>query len=426
MGNGIKSFGDLKISPLILKALADLGFTSPTAIQEKVIPRINAGHDLIAIAPTGTGKTAAYLIPVLSKLKFPQGDHPRALILVPTRELTLQVEKMAGDLARYMSLRSLAVYGGTGIKNQAAEISKGQDILIATPGRFMDIYLMGELFTKNFNTLVLDEADKMMDMGFLPQLNRILEVIPARKRQNILLSATFPDKVQKLSDDFLKFPQKIEIRPQGSTAESIDQYFYRVPNLKTKINLLEFLLNDHEAFNKVIIFTKTKVTANDVYKFIKRKIDQNVRVIHANKDQNARINAINSFREGDTRILVSTDVTARGIDVDMVSHVINFDVPVIHEEYVHRIGRTGRAMASGESITFVTKPDEHHLLGIEKLIRGKINERKIPAEVEVTPTEAWEKKKMEQEEDLIKRKLDPDFKGAFHRKSPKNRRDRSS
>jgi ATP-dependent RNA helicase RhlE len=422
MGNGIKSFEELKINPSILKALTDLGFLNPTEIQTEVIPRITAGQDVIAIAPTGTGKTAAYLIPLMSKLNFRQGEHPRALILVPTRELTLQVQKMTEDLASYLDLRCLAIYGGTGIKNQIEAIAGGLDILIATPGRFMDIYLQGGLFTRQINTLVLDEADKMMDMGFLPQLNRILEVIPSRKRQNILLSATFSGKVQQLSEDFLNFPQKVEVRPQGSTAETIEQYYYSVPNLKTKINLLEYFLNDRERCNKVIIFTKTKTTANDIYKFIRRKIDQQVRVIHANKDQNTRLNAINSFRDGDTRILVSTDVTARGIDVSHVSHVFNFDVPPVHEEYVHRVGRTGRASAYGESITFVTDPDLYHLKSIEKIIGQKIPRRQIPVEVEIAVTESWEQKKMDREMDLIKRKTDPEFLGAFHRKKAKNRR----
>ncbi len=422
MINVKKSFEDLKIDRLMLQALDDLKITDPTPVQEKVIPMIRAGHDLIAIAPTGTGKTAAYIIPVLSKLKYQEGNDPRVLILAPTRELAIQLNKMAMDLGKYLNLRILVIYGGTGMKDQLLKISSGVDILIATPGRFMDLYRQGAIQTKYINTLVLDEADKMMDMGFLPQLNRILEVIPARKRQNLLFSATFSDKVQRLSEEFLEFPLKIEIKPQGTTAESIDQYFYKVPNLKTKINLLQYLLSEREIFKKVIIFTKTKETANDVYKFIKRKIDPEVRVIHANKGQNTRINAINAFKEGDVRVLVSTDLTARGIDVSQVSHVINFDVPLIYEEYVHRIGRTGRAHETGESITFVNRPDEYHLSNIEKLIRAKIHERKIPGSIEIAETESWEKKIMDSEIDRIKRKLDPDYKGSFHQKKPKNKR----
>jgi ATP-dependent RNA helicase RhlE len=421
MTNVRKSFEELKVIPPLLKALEDLNFPEPTPVQEKVIPRIRAGHDLIAIAPTGTGKTAAYLIPVLTKLKFQEAGDPRALILVPTRELAIQINKMTLELGKYLNLRTVVIYGGVGVKNQLQEINKGVDLLVATPGRFMDLYREGAFQTRNITMLVLDEADKMMDMGFMPQLNKILEVLRAKKRQNLLFSATFSEKVQKLSGEFLEFPQKIEIKPQGTVAESINQYFYSVPNLKTKINLLQYLLTNREIFKKVIIFTKTKETANDVYKFILRKIDPGVRVIHANKGQNTRINTINAFRDGKINILVSTDLTARGIDVSQVSHVINFDVPLIYEEYVHRIGRTGRARESGESITFVNWPDEYHLSEIEKLIRSKITEKTLPREIEIAETEPWEKKKMDREMDRIKRKLDPKYKGAFHQKKPKNR-----
>jgi len=420
MTDKLKSFSDLKLSAPILDALKDLDLNTPTKIQEKAIPLIRAGHDFIGIAPTGTGKTAAYIIPLLLKLKFSQGKHARALILVPTRELVIQVKKMFDDLGKNQSLRHIAIFGGKGIKNQIHQIREGIDVLIATPGRFLDIYLRGEIYTKNLNTLILDEADKMMDMGFLPQLHRILEVIPTKKRQNLLFSATFPDRVQRLSEDFLAFPQKVEINPQGTSAETIDQFFYKTPNLKTKINLLSYLLSDNQVFNKVIIFTKTKETANNIYKFIHRKLDKNVTVIHANKGQNTRINAINSFKEGNIRILVSTDVTSRGIDVSMVSHVINFDVPLVYEDYVHRIGRTGRAYQTGVSITFVTLPDEYHLENIEKIIRKKIPEKKIPKDVFISETEPLEKKKLEIELDKIKRKLDPTFKGAFHPKKIKN------
>ncbi len=416
-----KSFKDLKVTAPILEALDDMDLHTPTLIQEKAIPLIRAGHDFIGIAPTGTGKTAAYIIPLLLKLKFADGIHARALILIPTRELVLQVKKMLNDLSKNQSLRYVAIFGGTGIKKQIHLIREGLDILIATPGRFLDIYQRGEIYTKNLNTLILDEADKMMDMGFLPQLHRVLEVIPAKKRQNLLFSATFPERVQKLSDDFLAFPQKVEISPQGTTAETIEQSYYKTPNLKTKINLISYLLKNTMVFNKVIIFTKTKETANNIYKFIHRKIDKNVSVIHANKDQNTRINAINSFKDGLVRILVSTDVTARGIDVTMVSHVINFDVPLIYEDYVHRIGRTGRAHQTGESITFVTLPDEYHLANIERIIRKKIPEKKIPENVPVLETEPIEKKALAIELDKIKRKLDPTFKGAFHRKKSKNK-----
>jgi ATP-dependent RNA helicase RhlE len=415
-----KSFHNLKLTKQIFLALEDLGFTAPTPVQEKVMPQAVAGHDLFGIAPTGTGKTAAFIIPLLMKLKYAQGDHPRALILAPTRELAIQIDEDISRLAKYYDLRHISVYGGTGIKNQIERISEGVDIITATPGRFLDLYYRGHLYPRSIKTMVLDEADKMMDMGFKDQINNILEVIPPKNRQNLLFSATLPPEVEELSYEFLEFPVKIEVQPQSTAASTIDQCFYRTPNLKTKINLLEYLLEKKDDLTRVLIFTKTKETANNIFKFIRRKIDDSSRVIHANKSQNTRLNAINSFKKGDIRILVSTDVTARGIDVTEVSHVINFDVSLVYEDYIHRIGRTGRASKTGESITFVTEPDYYHLQQIEKIIRQNIPERPLPSGLKVEVTEKWEKELAERELDRIKRKLNPEYKGAFHKKKPRN------
>jgi ATP-dependent RNA helicase RhlE len=279
----------------------------------------------------------------------------------------------------------------------------------------MDLYLKGELPVKQIKTLVIDEADRMMDMGFWNQLRKIFEVIP-RKRQNLLFSATFSDKIEKLSADFLEFPVKIEITPQATTARQVEQVMYYLPNLKTKINFLEYLLQDKEKFNRVMVFTRTKANANDIYKYLDRKGLGSVRVVHSNKDQNTRINAVNEFKEGNLRILVTTDVTARGIDVTKVSHVINFDVPILYEDYVHRIGRTGRAFQEGNAITFVTKAEEYHVKKIEKLIREKIPVKDLPKDLEVTKTSFEESQAMAREIDQQKRKENPDFKGAFHDK----------
>jgi ATP-dependent RNA helicase RhlE len=396
-----------------------MGFEYPSPVQEKVIPKVLAGHDLFGIAPTGTGKTAAFIIPLLMKLKFPEGVHPRALILAPTRELAIQIDHDISKISAYYDLRHVCIYGGTGIKTQSTKILEGVDIITATPGRFLDLYQREYLFPRLIKTMILDEADKMMDMGFKKQINRILEIIPPKKRQNLLFSATLPPEVEELAYDFLEFPVKVEIEPQGTTASTIDQCYYKTPNLKTKINLLEYLLRNSDRFKRVIIFTKTKETANNIYKYIQRKVDANSRVIHANKSQNSRLNAINAFREGEVRILVSTDVSARGIDISEISHVINFDVPLIYEDYIHRIGRTGRANRTGESITFVTDPDSHHLKEIEKIIRQKIAEKPFPEGVKVEVTEKWEKSLTDRELDKIKRKLNPEFKGAFHRKKRK-------
>jgi ATP-dependent RNA helicase RhlE len=409
------TFEQFKLNRQLLDAVKEAGFSVPTDIQQKAIPVILGGQEVIGIAQTGTGKTAAYLLPVLMKVKYAQGTDPRAVILVPTKELTLQIGEHAAQLAKHTDLRLLSLYGGVGIKLQIEAIKKGVDILITTPGRFMELYLQKELTTKLIKTLVIDEADRMMDMGFLNQIRKIIDVLP-RKRQNLLFSATFSEKVEKLSADFLEFPVKIEITPQSTPARQVEQVQYHVPNLKTKINFVEYLLQDREEFNRVMIFTRTKSNADAVSKYIERKQLGPVRVVHSNKSQNTRINAVNEFKEGGLRVLVTTDVTARGIDVTKVSHVINFDVPILYEDYVHRIGRTGRAFQEGKAITLVTKAEEYHIEKIEKLIREKITEKTLPAEIEIAKTSFEEKQEMARDIDQRKRRDDPDFKGAFHEK----------
>jgi ATP-dependent RNA helicase RhlE len=409
------SFENFNLNKQLLNAIADLGFDKPTEIQEKCIPIVLSGQEVIGIAQTGTGKTAAYMLPLLMKIKFAQGTEPRAVILAPTKELTIQLAEHAKLLAKYTDLRILPIYGGVGPKTQIEQIQAGVDILIATPGRFTEIYLKGELPTKSIKMLVLDEADRMMDMGFMPQLRKIFEVIP-RKRQNLLFSATFNERVEQLSTEFLEFPVKVAITPPATTARQVEQSLYYVPNLRTKISFLEYLLQDKETFNRVMIFTRTKEHADNVFGYLERKDFGPIRVIHSNKGQNSRINAVNEFKEGKLRILVSTDVTSRGIDVVNVSHVINFDVPVVYEDYVHRIGRTGRAFQNGIAITLVNKAELYHIEKIEELIREKIPVKELPAEVEVSNTPFQERQDMAREIDNQKRKENPDFKGAFHEK----------
>jgi ATP-dependent RNA helicase RhlE len=415
------TFEDLKLNRQLLNAIAEAGYQEPTEIQQKAIPLILAGHDLLGIAQTGTGKTAAYTLPLLMKLKYAQGSTPRALILAPTRELCLQIKENVQVLAKYTDLRVVAVFGGKGIKPQLEEVKQGVDILIATPGRFMDIYFTNELATKEIRTLVLDEADRMMDMGFMPQIRKILEIIPAKKRQNLLFSATMPEKVIKLSEEFLEFPMRVEITPQATPAETVEQFLYEVPNFRTKIELLQYFLTQ-ENCQKVIIFTKTKENANNIYKFVARKFgEENVKVIHANKDQNARLNAIETFKNDEIRILVATDVAARGIDISHVSHVINFDVPILYEEYVHRIGRTGRAKHTGIAITFANEAEMYHISKIEQIIKMSIPKATIPAEVKIYETPFEEKQAIARQIDAQKRKENPDFQGTFHEKKHKKR-----
>ncbi|WP_306644165.1 DEAD/DEAH box helicase [Sanyastnella coralliicola] len=412
------NFEELGIKRQFLNALEDMGITTPTEIQEKSIPRVRSGQDLIGIAQTGTGKTAAYVLPVLGHLRYAQDNAPRCLILVPTKELVIQVSDHTRRMANYTDLRVVSLYGGIGPKAQMAEVEAGCDIIVATPGRFMEIYLKGSIVVKKLKYLVLDEADRMMDMGFMPQLRQILEVIP-RKRQNLLFSATFPPRVEKLSEEFLLWPQRVEVTPESTPVETVEQVFYRVPNFRTKLNLLTQLLEDFEEFKRVIIFSRTKDYAENISRYLDRLDLGEVRVIHSNKGQNSRLNAMDDFRTGDVRILVSTDVSARGIDIPEVSHVINFSVPRDYLDYVHRIGRTGRAFKAGKAITFVDPAETYHLKKIEGIIRMQVPSVELPENLEVLETTKQEKQEQAREIDHQKRKEDPNYKGAFHDKKRK-------
>jgi ATP-dependent RNA helicase RhlE len=408
----IDSWQKFRLNKQFVQAIEALQFRIPTEIQTKCIPLLMGGQQVIGIAQTGTGKTAAYLLPVLYKLRYSQGPEPRALILVPTKELVVQVEKQAHQLAQFTDLRIAALYGGVGPKTQIENIQKGTDLLIATPGRFLELYLRREIPTRLIKTLVIDEADRMMDMGFMPQLRKIFEVIPD-KRQNMLFSATFPTKVEKLAQEFLDFAVRVEITPQATASSQVSQEVYEVPNLRTKINFLAALLGRPE-FTRVMVFTRTKEVADNVTKFIERKGLGPVRVVHSNKGQNSRINAVNEFKAGNLRVLVATDVAARGIDVENVSHVINFDVPVQYEDYVHRIGRTGRALHVGTAITLANPAERYHVGKIEGVIRERIPRKKLPATIPVEETTREEAQEIAREIDRQKRKEDPTFQGAFH------------
>lgn len=408
------SFDNFKLNKQLFEAIREAGYSKPTPIQDKAIPLALAGHDVLGIAQTGTGKTAAYVLPILMKVKYAQGMHPRALVLAPTRELVLQIEAVFLQLSKYTDLRIVSLYGGLGPKTQIEKVQAGADIIVATPGRFLELYSRGDLLLKEIKTMVMDEADKMMDMGFLPQIKAILEVIPV-KRQNLLFSATFSKRVEEISYEFLEFPERVEIDRQATTAVTVSQIKYFVPNLKTKILLLEHLLKD-ESFKRVMVFTKSRSNAEAVFKYLEKRAEGIIRVIHANKGQNTRINAMDEFKSGEVRILVTTDVAARGLDIGMVSHVINFDVPLIYEDYVHRIGRSGRAENEGAAITFINPAEAYHFGRIQEIIRMEVPEAEIPVEIEVPETPFAEKQAYEREIDNQKRKADPDFKGAFHEK----------
>jgi len=415
------TFDKFGIGKSILKALDEIGFHEATPVQELAIPVIKSGQDILGIAQTGTGKTAAYLIPILMKLVKAEGEDPRALILVPTRELAIQVGEDIEELTQYTNIRSAAVFGGIGWTKHAELVKPGVDIVVATPGRLWDLYTIGALRLKKIKTLVIDEADRMLDMGFMPQLNQLFEVIPP-KRQNLLFSATFSDKVELISNEFLTFPARVEVAPSATTVDKVEQYFYRLPNFRSKLNLINFLLTDTETYKRVIIFCATKENAELVFKVLDRKTEGEVRVLHSNKAQNTRINAIQSFKEGNVRVLISTDVSARGIDVSMISHVINFDLPTNYEDYVHRIGRTARANHDGVAISFLKPDEEFHLANIEKLIRMEITELPVPEKVELVVSSRSEIQEIAREMDRQKKLEDTGFKGAFHEKKPRRKK----
>lgn len=411
-----QKFEDFNFNKQLLEAISDAGYVTPTPIQQKAIPPIMSGQDVMGIAETGTGKTAAFVLPLLMKLKYAQGEHPRALILSPTRELAMQIAEHVALMGKYTDLRTVVLYGGVGPKAQIEALGRGVDIIVSTPGRFLDLYLASHIMPRSLKYFVMDEADKMMDMGFIGKLHRILEVVP-RKRQNLLFSATMSALVHQIAGDFLEFPTVVEASEQATPARTVKQSIYYVPNLRTKINLLRYLLEDEEAFRRVIVFCRTRVTADQVSAYLSRIYGQDqVRVIHANKGQNTRINSMAAFKAGEIRILVATDVAARGIDVSEVSQVINFDVPIVTADYVHRIGRTGRALNVGEAITFCDPAEVYTVRDVEKLIRQQIPVSELPTEVQVEETGYEEKQRIAREIDQQRRKENPDFKGAFHEK----------
>ena len=397
--------------------VAECGFAQPTEIQRRCIPAITGGQQVIGIAQTGTGKTAAYLLPVLLKLRFRQLDIPRAVVLAPTKELVIQIAQHAKALAAYTDLRICPLYGGIGPKAQLEELAQGIDLIVSTPGRFMELYLKEGIPTKSINTLVIDEADRMMDLNFMPQLRKILEVLPT-KRQNLLFSATFSPRVDRMAQEFLDFPVKIEVTPQATAAKMVKQHQIAVPNFRTKINLLSHWLSE-DTWSRVIVFTRTREAADNIAKYLERTGMGPIRAIHANKGQNSRINAVREFADGSVRILVATDVASRGIDIEKVTQVINFDVPVVYDDYIHRIGRTGRAFNTGESYTMVSPADEYHMGKIESLIKEKVGRIKIPSGVTIENTSFEESQEMARAIDLQRRKENPEYQGAFHERKKK-------
>jgi len=365
------TFSDLNLSKPILNALGDIGITTPTAIQEKVFSTIMSGKDVVGIAQTGTGKTFAYLLPLLRLWKFTKSPQAQILIIVPTRELVAQVVAEAQKLSTYMNVVTVGVYGGTNIRVQKAAVAQGVDIVVGTPGRLVDLMLDGVLKTNLIKRLVIDEVDEMLHLGFRTQLTNILDFLP-EKRQNLMFSATMIPEVEHIIDMFSDFYQKIETAPSGAPLENIEQQLYLVPNFNSKANLLELLANEKAEMTKILVFASTKKMADALYERLALTYEDGIGVIHSSKSQNTRFNAVNKFQSGEYRFLIATDIIARGLDVSGVTHVINFDLTDTAEKYIHRIGRTGRAEEVGTAISFVSPEEEEYKLQIEVLMNLEI------------------------------------------------------
>ena len=416
------TFRDLNLNTPLHNAIDDLGFETPTPIQTESFNVVASGKDVVGIAQTGTGKTFAYMLPILKNLKYSTQDNPRVLVLVPTRELVVQVVNEIEKLSKYINNRVLGVYGGTNINTQKQAVAQGLDIIVATPGRLYDLAVSRVLQLKSIQKLVIDEVDVMLDLGFRHQLMNIFDILPPR-RQNIMFSATMTTDVDALITDFFINPSKISIAVSGTPLENITQQRYNIPNFYTKVNLLEEILHDKETFSRVLIFVAYKRMADRLFDKLEELFPSETCVIHSNKTQNYRLRSIEQFREGTNRLLVATDVMARGLDIDDVSHVINFDTPDYPENYMHRIGRTRRAERKGVTILLSTEKEQESRERIEELMKMKINILDIPEYVEVS------KELIEEERNVIKehhnqtKRRDEDAPGpAFHEKSEKNQK----
>ena len=364
-------FNELGLIPSILKAVNEKGYIEPSPIQEKAIPLILKRKDVLASAQTGTGKTAGFTLPLLQILsKNINSSHKkiRALILTPTRELAAQIHENVVEYSTYINLRSTVIFGGVNQKPQVSKIRNGIDILIATPGRLLDLENQRLLSLRNIEILVLDEADRMLDMGFQRDINKIMNLLP-RHRQNLLFSATFSKEIKRLAKGILNEPTLIETSPENTTVEAIIQYVYKVDKSK-KSDLIIRLIKEGN-WKQVLVFTRTKHGANKLCKKM-IKVNISAAAIHGNKSQAARTKALAGFKNGSVEILVATDIAARGLDIPLLPHVVNFELPNIPEDYVHRIGRTGRAGANGEAISLVCIDEKEYLSDIEKLVKLKI------------------------------------------------------
>jgi len=369
------NFEELNLAPAIMQAVRELGYETPTPIQAQAIPAVLAGQDLLAGAQTGTGKTAAFTLPMLHKLSLSEpgqnrfgGKAIRALVLTPTRELAAQVEESVRDYGKYLKLDSTVIFGGVGMNPQINKVKRGVDILVATPGRLLDLQGQGFLDLSTIEILVLDEADRMLDMGFIHDVKKVLALVP-KEKQSLLFSATFSDEIRELANNLLKNPQSIQVTPSNTTVQRITQVIHPVGRNKKKDVLLHIIQKND--WSQVLVFTRTKFGANNVADFL-TKNGVKAMALHGNKSQTARTQALAGFKSGEIRALVATDIAARGIDIEDLPHVVNYEIPNVSEDYVHRIGRTGRAGASGEAVSLVCLDEEGFMMDIERFTKQEI------------------------------------------------------
>lgn len=412
------TFEQFNLPKSLQKAIDELGFTTPTPIQEKSFSVIMSGRDMMGIAQTGTGKTFAYLLPLLKQYKFSTTHTPKIVILVPTRELVVQVVEEIEKLTQFMSIRTIGIFGGVNINTQKKTVYEGSDILVGTPGRTMDLALDNVVRFEDTQKLVIDEFDEMLNLGFRTQLTALLAMMP-KKRQNILFSATMTDEVDAVLNDYFDYPEEVTLATSGTPLEKITQITYNVPNFNTKVNLLKHLLETNEDMSRVLIFVNNKKISDMLHERIEEDFEGQFGVIHSNKSQNYRLNTMASFQEGELRGLITTDIMARGLDISDITHVINFEMPEFAELYMHRIGRTGRADATGTAISFISPREEEAKVEAEVLMDMELEIEDFPEEVAISDKLIGPEKDRQPIKFLMKK---PKIEGgaAFHDKAKKN------
>lgn len=409
----------MNLNKPLVRALEDLGLTSPTPIQEKAFPVIMSGRDTIGISQTGTGKTLAYLLPILRQLEYSEQRHPRVLILAPTRELVAQILDNCQKLSKYMSVRSYGVYGESNINTQKQHIHAGLDILIATPGRLIDLIISRSVLLTSIKKLVVDEVDEMFALGFRTQITQILEALPV-KRQSISFSATLSEETENMTQLYFKDPVFVELVSRGSPIEKIKQTYYVVPNMNTRLNLLRYLIQNNKDLTKVLVFVKNKDMANEL-ELALSEFGEQVGIIHSNKSQSNRFKSIEMFENGTHRILVATDVVARGLDFKNLSHVVNYDFPNEAATYIHRIGRTGRADKSGNALCLITETELPKLKSVENYMGVRIKKADLPKTLEISNELRAEEMPKTRIKKIKVSKFDAPT-GAFHEKKGKNKK----